>query len=96
MAQGKISSDEFLDLLEAIFDELDAHEEQLRKIELSEAEERALGPTIEAAFEGIELFQNGLERMGKYAEEPAQAHLDEGFAQVVKGAEKLSAVKPPG
>lgn len=96
MADEKITGEEFLDILEEIFVELDGHEEQLRGMKLSEAEEKALEKTLETTYEGIDLFQTGLELMGKYAVDPSRTHLNEGFDLVVRGAEKLSAIKPPG
>ena len=90
---GRITSEQFLEILDRVSEELETHEENLREIVVSPQQLEAMHGGLAATFEGIALFHEGLERMSLYCDDPVAEHLEAGFELARRGSERISSVK---
>lgn len=91
---GSMSRPDFAEAVADLAREMALHEQRLREVEVPEETVDSLQAELSAAFTGLSLLRQGVERMRRYAEEPLETHLAEGLESVRQGeAELVRAVK---
>jgi hypothetical protein len=87
---GEITMEEFTDFLSGIIEILGQKEEEIRSVEMPQEIYEEFSDELEAGFEGMSLFNEGLAVIAQYLDDQNNEHLDAGMELCLQGSEKLN------
>ena len=82
---GEISLDEFMEFMETTYNKLTKIEDEIREVNISEDIMDAFEEELDVGFQGVELFNEGMETMMAYADDEDPAHLANGLRLIEQG-----------
>lgn len=87
---GEWTVDEYADFLDNISEVLAQKEDEIRAIELPDDLYEEFSDELESGFEGMALFNEGINHLMSYVEDQDTSHLDYGMDLCLQGSEKLN------
>lgn len=89
-ASGEWTPEEFGQFVEEVAQALVEHEEHIRQIEIPPEAVEDFREELEVGFNGIQLWHEGVARLGLFLEEPDVAHLEEGLELCRQGNDYIN------
>lgn len=82
---GEMSLDEFAEFMETTYNRLKRIENEIREIPISEEIMESFEEELDVGFQGMELFNEGMEEMMAYADDEDPIHLTAGLRLIEQG-----------
>jgi len=82
---GQWSVEEYANFMETTYQKLRQIEDGIREVPISEEIMDDFEEELEIGFQGVEMFNEGMETMMEYIEDEDPAHLEEGLKLIAKG-----------
>ena len=82
---GEITLDEFTNFMETTYNRLKRIEDEIREIPVSEEIMESFEEELDVGFQGMELFNEGMEEMMAYADDEDPSHLSAGLRLIEQG-----------
>ncbi|MHB2020777.1 MAG: hypothetical protein ACYCW6_27885 [Candidatus Xenobia bacterium] len=90
VVSGEISLEEYCTFLDRVISVLEEKERQIREIEIPPEAVEDFREELETGFTGIDLYNQGLQTMRYYAEEPDAVHIETGLQLIREGNEMIN------